>query len=214
MNETRDKKSHVWKQSDDQWYVEDASCTRALLRVEKFSGPIWDPCCGGGNVVIAGMTRCIEIIGTDIKARVDNDQWWFYGEYDFLHGDLTPLTEHSAPWNNSQWSIVTNPPFFRAVGTEQAIRRALDVAKHKVCIFTDVKFLSGGKRATGLYTECPPHRIWHLSPRPSCPPGEYLAAGNKAGGRTADYCWLVWDNLSPYTGTQTGWLRILPEDHK
>ena len=214
MTKTKQRKSHVWVQSYQQWYVEDQSCTRALLRVENFAGAIYDPCCGRGNIVRTALERGIDAIGTDIKNRTTDKPYWFYGEYDFLHGDLTPLLVDYRPWNRSSWSVVVNPPFFRAAGTEQAIRRALEIAKHKVCIFTDVRFLSGKARAEGLYTECPPHRIWHLSPRPSCPPGEYLAAGNKAGGGTADYCWLVWDLLSPYTGTQTGWLRILPEDYK
>jgi len=40
-----------------------------------------------------------------------------------------------------------------------------------------------------------------------------LEAGNKAGGGTADYCWLVWDMTSPAAVTIADWLRILPEDH-
>lgn len=61
--------------------------------------------------------------------------------------------------------------------------------------------------AAGLYAECPPRRIYILTPRPSCPPGEYLLNGGKAGGGTADWCWLVWDLQSPHTGTTFHWLR-------
>jgi hypothetical protein len=154
----------------------------------------------------------VEAFGTDIVVRVyTSEEHWHYGSQDFLHGLHAEIDDGGYPWNEA-FSIITNPPFFRAKGTEQAIRRALDIAKHKVCIFTDVRFLNGGTRAKGLFSEAPPSRIWYLSPRPSCPPGEFLKAGNKAGGGTADYCWMVWDLMSPTQGTQAGWLQILPED--
>jgi hypothetical protein len=202
MSETRAKDARVWEQDPFQWYVEGAECTRALLRVEGFSGVIYDPACGQGNIMKAAIAAGRTAMGTDLVRRAEGqDGDWWSGLVDFLEDE--PFTVAN---------IVCNPPFYRAKGTEAFIRRALGVAKCKVAIFTDVKFLSGKERASGLYAEHPPSRIWHLSPRPSCPPGEYLKAGNKAGGGTADYCWLVWDLLSPRRGTDTSWLTILPED--
>lgn len=77
----------------------------------------------------------------------------------------------------------------------------------KFCVFVDRRFLTGKRRAAGLYAEHPPTRVWEITPRPSCPPGEYLEAGNKAGGGTADYCWIVWDITAPSGQTALGWLR-------
>ena len=103
-------------------------------------------------------------------------------------------------------NIVTNPPFFRGKGTEAFIRRALEFSANKVAVFTSIGFLAGGSRAAGLYRDYPPHRVWIVTPRVSCPPGEWIAAGNKAGGGTDDWCWLVWDGNGG-RGTQLGWIR-------
>jgi hypothetical protein len=200
---TKEKAAHVWSKDPFHWYVEGQECTRALARVERFSGPIYDPSCGQGNIIRALGSVGYDCFGTDIRNRV-GDAEWFRGERDYMDS-LDGMEFDFA-------SIVMNPPFYGAKGTEAFIRRALDEAEHKVACFAEVRFLCGGKRAAGLFSDCPPTRIWHLSPRPSCPPGEYLLAGNKAGGGSLDYCWLVWDRTAPHAGTQTGWLRILPED--
>jgi hypothetical protein len=35
-------------------------------------------------------------------------------------------------------------------------------------------------------------RIYLLTPRPSMPPGHVILAGEKPGGGSQDFCWLVW----------------------
>jgi hypothetical protein len=143
------------------------------------------------------LSAGFEATGSDIKRRVSPLTPWFVGEIDFLK-DFDEKPEN----------IIFNPPFFKAKGAEACIRKALACARVKVAAFVDVKFLSGNGRAEGLYAEFPPSRIWHITPRPSCPPGEYLAAGNKAGGGTPDYCWIVWSLLEPPSPlAETGWLR-------
>lgn len=200
-----EKKAHIHARDPHDWYVESEACTRALLRVERFFGTIWDPACGQGNIMRACRSTGLKAVGSDVvrRAPVEGDPWWF-GVCDFLQDTRAPSCE----------SIITNPPFFKAKGTEAFIRKAVTIAQHKVAIFTDVKFLAGGARASGLYAEHPPSRVWILSPRPSCPPGEWLKAGNKAGGGTADWCWTVWDLTAPPAPTQIHWLRILPEEQR
>lgn len=63
-------------------------------------------------------------------------------------------------------------------------------------------------RATGgaLAERIGDERVYILAPRPSCPPGEYLKAGNKAGGGTADWIWAVWDRTAPAAPTTMHWL--------
>jgi hypothetical protein len=104
---------------------------------------------------------------------------------------------------------VTNPPFGRAVLAEKFIRHAISLKPEKLAVFVDARFLFGKARAAGMYDEFPPARVWMITPRPSCPPGAYLKAGNKAGGGTADYCWLVWTPHWKVAATETtlGWLR-------
>lgn len=196
------KDSHLWVRGEGDWYVEPQWATDILLKHERFVGLTWDPACGGGNICKAMLAVGMSPIGTDIERRAPGLDPWWQGERDFLYD----------PWFPYATNVICNPPFFKAKGTEAFIRRALSEARGKVAIFTDVKFLASQRRAEGLFAEHCPHRVWHHARRPSCPPGEYLAAGAVAGGGTADWCWLVWDNTIPKAWSyQGGWLREVDE---
>lgn len=188
------RKSHLWERSDFDWYVEPTRATEQLLAVEHFEGSIWDPACGGGNIVKTCIEAGYDAIGTDILRRVDDQ--WFVSERDFLSTDRVMAD-----------NIVTNPPYFRAKGTEAFIKHALKLCAGKVCIFADIRFLAGAERANGIYREHPPNRIWIITPRVSCPPGEYLMAGNKAGNGSSDYCWLIWNEREHRSADREfGWM--------
>lgn len=200
MAQAKQKNAQVWERDPLDWYVEPARVTTALARVEKLGGRIWDPCCGGGNIVTALREVGHSAYGTDVVRRVD-DARWFLGERDYL-ADAPKLPM----WN----CIVMNPPFFGAKGAEAFIRRAHEL-RHPtawlIAAFVDVRFLAGAGRAKGLFTDLPPSRIWMITPRVSCPPGSYLAAGGKAEGGTANWCWIVWDLEHP-GDTRFGWLDV------
>ena len=191
----KQKNAHVWEIDEHNWYVEPESSTAALLRVERFVGRIHDPSCGQGNIVRTCLEHGYHASGTDVVDRAGSPGW-FKGEVDFL--------SDRAVWADN---IIMNPPFFKAKGAEAFIRKAVSVASGKVAAFVDIKFLAGGGRANGLYQEMPPHRVWIITPRPSCPPGEVLRQGGKASGGTADWIWMVWDNTAPRNGTDIDWLR-------
>lgn len=195
MPETKDKNAHVWERGKDDWYVEPYWATEGLLKVERFVGDVYDPCCGGGNIVSTLRANGVDAYGADIVDRTC-DAIWFSGTQNFLE-DPVPTCSN----------IMMNPPYFRGEGTEAFIRKALQVVPGKVVCFVEARFLYSERRASGIYAECPPHRIYVISPRPSCPPGEFLLGGGKAEGGNPDYLWLVWDNSSPYVGTTTHWLK-------
>lgn len=200
MTETRAKEAHVWERDPLDWYVEGERVTEQLLSVERFDGPVHDPCCGGGNIVRTLLRHGCEATGSDVVDRAGSPPW-FFGVHDFL-------TEP----NGRFYNYVMNPPYFGGKGTEAFIRAALPLVLGKLCVFVDRRFLTGRRRAQTLYRDHPPTRVWEISPRPSCPPGAWLAAGNKAGGGTADYCWLVWDKTAPpNAGTALGWLSEIPK---
>lgn len=191
------KAAHVWPRDPDEWYVEPEGVTTALLTVERFPGFVLDPCCGQGNIVKALRASGVTAFGCDKVRRVPADCDWFIKEEDFL-------TRHH-PFVDA---FVMNPPFGRARLAEAFIRHALNGQRaSKVAAFVDLRFITGKQRASGLFAEHPPSRIWIITPRPSCPPGTYLAAGHRAGGGQADYCWLVWDLTAPRPITSIGWLR-------
>lgn len=196
MDEPKAKDAHVWKRDELDWYQEPRRVTDQLLAVERFVGPVFDPCCGAGSMVHALLDAGYEAWGSDVRLRVPADTPWWRGERDFL----AERYDYA--------NICCNPPYFGGKGTEAFIRRALEVAEGKVAVFVDRRFLTGQGRAMGLFREHPPTRIWEITPRPSCPPGEYLEAGNKAGGGTSDYAWLVFDQTAPAGLTRLGWLTL------
>jgi hypothetical protein len=203
--EAQEKRSHLWERDELDWYVEPRRATEALLSVERFVGTVWDPCCGGGNIVRELVSAGYDAHGSDLVERISAPipEWW-RGTNDFRHQRGRSFFKN----------IVFNPPFFRAKGAEEFIRKALSLAEGKVAAFVDIRFLAGAERAKGLFAEHPPHRIWVITPRVSCPPGTYLAAGNKAVNGSSDWCWLVWDLTSPKPSASAfQWLRARPCDY-
>lgn len=180
-------KAHAWPRHPQDWYVEPGRVTRQLLAVERFESTTLDPACGGGNIVTSFLDAGLPCLGTDLVRRVDEGTPWFDREFDFMKGDHTGLS--GLMFDN----IVMNPPFYRAKGAETFIRRAIALAPRKVAAFVETRFLGSEGRANGLFAEFPPTAIWIVTPRPSCPPGDYLEAGNTAESGKSDWCWIVWE---------------------
>lgn len=192
------KDAKVWPRAVDDWYVEPRQVTRQLLHVEHFSGPICDPCCGQGHIVEACLEAGLQAWGLDLRRRVQSP--WFLGESDFLGPQSTLL---------GAADCIFNPPYYRAAGAEACIRRALELAPGKVAVFIDGRFLWGATRGAGFWHDHPPSRVWLVTPRPSCPPGQWLLKGGAAKGGTPDFAWAVWDSWRrPEGSTVTiGWLK-------
>src|SRR3990172_10168829 len=68
---------------ENDWYPTPPPATKALLRVEKFEGPIWECACGDGSMSIVLQAGGYETVDTDIEPR------GFGTQQDFLFfGDL------------------------------------------------------------------------------------------------------------------------------
>lgn len=178
------KLAHTWKRDELEHYVEPHWCSERLFDVEPFVGTIEDPCCGFGRVVDAAIKHEHAAFGTDIVNRGYRDQ---HHESDFLTQDAQVA------------NIVANPPFDIF---QEFAAHALKLAERKVALIWLVPRLNA---ARWLKTT-PLARVWLLTPRPSMPPGRTITAGEKPGGGTQDFCWLVWDQQ--HTGPATiGWLH-------
>lgn len=185
----------------DGWYTEPTAVTRFLLERETFGGGVYDPCCGGGNIVTTCIEAGIDAVGTDLRNRLRRKGQpapaWFLGTQDFL------TVQHcGVPRSN----LVFNPPYGRAILAEAFIRRAVELSGvDKVCVFVTSKFLFSDGRAEGLYAEIPPDRIYPVRPRPSCPPGQFLRDGGKAEGGVENFVWLVFCVAAPTGRTEFIW---------
>lgn len=164
------------------WYVEPSRVTRQLAAVESFTGPIHDPACGMGRIPMALEAAGHMATGSDIVERAPGAPW-FLGVSDFIR------TRQTFGARN----VVSNPPYYKGFGIIAYILGSLAAVDGKVCIFCEARFLFAKHRGRDFFSLIRPDRIYYISTRPSCPPGEVIKAGGKATGAKQDCIWMVWD---------------------
>lgn len=182
--------SNLWEREPDNWYPEPAWCSARLFEVEAFPGPILDPFAGMGRIVQSARAAGLKAHGTDLRRRGFAG---VVGGHDWFGPD----------WQHDRGSIVTNPPYGRRPKAdvkagerdrfeEEALRLALHRGAIKVALFLDAKWTNSAARGKWLET-LPLARVYLLGPRPSCPPGPVIMAGEAAGSGTTDFSWFVFD---------------------
>lgn len=182
----RERKSHIWDRSDEDWYVEPEWCSQRLFEEEKFSGAIYDPACGMGRILDSAENAGLTAFGIDLVDRRNGNGF----VADFLN-DL-PIDDVE--------NIVTNPPFDLI---QPFYCQAAKVATQKIAMICPTARLNAAHK---WLEGTPLKRILLLTPRPSMPPGHVILAGQKPGGGKMDYCWLLWDKS--YNGEPTiEWLH-------
>lgn len=201
-NGSKKKPRHPWD-----WYIEEQWVTHALADMIELESHVdyLDPFCGQGNIPLALIERGLRAFGTDLFARTDAP--FFIGQHDFL-GPQRHMMEASPAL-----SIIMNPPFSVQNGkmrrglSLKIIKRALELATHKVCALVPLKWLASETRFA-FFTDTKP-TILVFSERPSMPPGDMIAdLGDDAYRRgKVDYIWLIWDKKQPPVSTaQTLWI--------
>ena len=179
-------KAHIWERETNEHYVEPSWCSARLLEEEEFNGPIWDPCCGFGTIILNAMARGYGTYASDIIARRA-------GICDII-GDFLGLA-----YPGSGFDIICNPPFNIA---DRFALHALGSGASKVAMIFPTARLNAAHWLRGI----PLRRVWLMTPRPSMPPGHVIAAGEKPGGGKMDFCWLIWER--GYAGTpELRWLK-------
>lgn len=159
------------------WYQEPPETVEALLEVESFSEPVWDPACGGGNIPIVCAKAGMDVRGTDLVDRRQQGEPPFpFRTHDFLR-DRLPF---------EVGGIISNPPYNVL---EEWIDRCLNSTPGKVAILARLAFLEGQKRQT-WWERVPLARVWVSSKRISMPPG---GSGIVAKGGTVAFAWFVFD---------------------
>ena len=186
------------------FYTEPQWCTDAILTLPVFSGVknVWDPCAGSGNVIRAVVASGREAQASDI-ARDERP----YG------ADLPPCFQINF-FGQSRLparvdAIVSNPPYGESLEALRFIRHARALKPLVLAAFVDARFLfSGARHAFFNDPHTRPDINVILSDRPSCPPGDALAAGEvSASGGTQNYVWLIWAAFLRFGHTKTIWLR-------
>ncbi len=168
----------------DDFYPTPPEATRALLSVEKFLGPIWEPACGEGAIALELEAAGYAVVCTDLVER-----GYGKGRVDFLM-ETQPL----AP------NIVTNPPFKNGL---DFARKATELCSGKVAFLMRLVWLEGASRRK-FFEASHLARVWVFSKRiPRMHRNGY--EGPKTTSTIA-FAWFVWDPL--HEGPPTlGWIN-------
>ena len=181
------RRSHIFAKEKHGHYVEPAWVSSRLFEVDDFGPPstlIYDPSCGWGTILRSAIDAGYRAAGGDVVDRLHRRKFGlsttrFY-KSDFLNGGM--------PTKSPVMSIVCNPPFDHV---EAFCDRALEIAEYKVAMIMLLRRIAAARWLDRM----PLETIYMLNPRPSMPPGTWIAKGNKPGGGTQDFCWLVFSKL-------------------
>jgi hypothetical protein len=177
--------AHIFEKAADGFYVEPAWCSERLFEVETFAPMIFDPACGWGTILRSAKAAGYDVVGGDIVDRKQKkpSRDFLFTKKDFFR--VKNPREHQVKHLQSgrNVSIITNPPFDHV---QEFCEHALSLVD-KVAMIMLLRRLN----AAHWLRKLPLKTIYLLTPRPSMPPGAWIAAGNKPGGGTQDFCWIV-----------------------
>ena len=158
------------RQSED-YYATDPKAVTLLLGLEKFKGPILEPCCGEGHISKVLLENGFKVDSFDIVDR------GFGKVQDFLSDEVSS-------WKGD---IITNPPYKLA---NEFLNKALQIVPkgRKVAMFLKVQFLEG-KQRKGFFKKYAPKKIWVSSSRLKCGMNGDFGGANSA----LAYAWFIWE---------------------
>ena len=162
-------------------YCTHPTAVTELLKFEKFSQNIWEPCDGLGHISDTLTANGYNVRRSDIVTRGRGIE-----QIDILNC-------------NEKWDgdIVTNPPYSHAL---PIIRKCMELVSDgcKVAMWLRILFLESKARKE-LFREYPPKRVWISSSRIPCSDRDGNFRGSAQG-----YAWFVWEK--GYKGkTELNW---------
>jgi hypothetical protein len=158
------------------FYATPPEATRALLSVEQFDGPIWEPACGDGRISRVLAETGHAVVSTDLI-----DRGYGTAGVDFLR-EQAPRAKH----------IVTNPPYGGGLA-DKFIGKALILAREtggKVAMLLDLSSLCHPTRHP-KFIATPPAAIYFLDELVCLPNGDPRRAPFMARADRR-YYWMVW----------------------
>lgn len=166
----------------DDFYPTPRDGIEALLAVETFTGPIWEPACGDGAISSVLAEHGYDVVSSDLVDR----------------GYGIPRVDFLMEWKPLAPNIITNPPFKYV---EPFMRKSLDLTTGKVALLLRLACLEGKERGL-IYRSTPLARVWVFSARLQI--WRNGVADSHASGMIA-FAWFVWEH--GYVGKPTiGWL--------
>ena len=173
-----------YERADEDWYIEPAWTVHQLMDAIFFpDGTIYDPCCGGGNILNVAKERGFATIGSDIINRAPS--------HPFTLGNALRLRKLPNP-TRGRLSVITNSPFSNPekIG-EQIVRHIVGLNPYRAAFCFPIAFLCSIDRYRFFTEECVPSHICVHSQRPTMPPGAKINELSGTGGM-GDYIWLIY----------------------
>jgi hypothetical protein len=169
------------------FYATPPEATRALLSVEHFDGPIWEPACGDGRI-----SRELTAAGHDVVSTDLIDRAYGVSGVDFLL-ERAPRAKH----------IITNPPYGGGLA-DKFIGKALGFTRQtggKAAFLLDLASLCHPTRHS-KFIATPPAAIYALDQLVCLPNGDAARAPFMARADRR-YCWMIW--RPGHTGPSAFW---------
>jgi hypothetical protein len=159
----------------------------ALLAVERFDGPVWEPACGDGAISEILLETGHQVVSTDLIDRG-------YGQHgvNFLQSAVRNDVKH----------VITNPPFRLA---QAFVEHALELVDGKVVMLMRTLFLEGGRRKE-FFARTPLARVWVFSSRINVARGGDPRYADGLGGMVS-FSWFVWEHGHVGSATLGPWSR-------
>jgi len=186
--------------ADHDFYPTPSEAVRALLSVESFDAPIWEPACGDGAISKELERHGHQVLSTDLI-----DRGYGAGDTDFL----SPLTVTRIALEHPELKhVVTNPPYSYRQGIgDRFVGQALRFARGhdgKVAMLLNLGSLAHRTR-TPKWRKDPPARIHIMDDLTFFPNGDQRQVGRFITEHR--YCWIVWE--AGHSGpAQLTWLRM------
>ena len=158
-----------------EFYPTPPAAVRALLSVERFDGPIWEPACGDGAIARELAASGHTVISTD--------------KFDYGFG-VSGIDFLSEPTNRAK-HIVTNPPYGSGLA-DAFMLKALELTRTtggKVALLLNLASLCHPSR-TWLWQKVPPARIYAIDGIVCWPEHRYGPAPERFLRHR--YFWAVW----------------------
>lgn len=156
---------------ENDFYPTPGYAVEELLKREEFSGNIWEPACGEGDISNVFKSHGFDVYSTDLINRGYGE-----GQLDFLQYD-------GPTYDN----IITNPPFSEALNF---ILQSKKYANNKIAMFLKTVFLESNSRYTmfqdkefGLKT------MYQFSKRVTL----YKSGIKLKNSGLISYAWFVWE---------------------
>lgn len=170
-----------------EFYPTPPEAVRALLSVESFDGPIWEPACGDGAIATELAAAGHSVVSTDIA-----DYGFGVAGVDFLRQTHMRGARH----------IVTNPPYGRGLADRfvgQALRLTRTTGGSVAMLLNLASLCHPSRHHKFLNT--PPSAIYGLDVLVCYPNGRPDEA--TACTFLHRYCWVVWK--AEHTGRPSFW---------